>query len=102
MNDPLRASTLNAAQAIRVDLRKQLGTDLTIADKRNPLYHTGGAPNGADGNVASHRPHEFIWRVADGRSTGSGRAKPEAWDSFVERMLRHHLFTGRLMHDSYA
>jgi hypothetical protein len=27
MNDPLRASTLNAAQAIRVDLRKQLGTD---------------------------------------------------------------------------
>ena len=93
-NDPLRVSTLNGAQTIREDLRRQLGTDLTVEDKTNPLFHTGGAPNAADAtDVLSHRPAEFLWRVAEGRSTGVGRTKPEAWHAFVDRMLKENFHT---------
>ena len=94
MNDPIRVSMLNAAQMIREDLLRQLGTDLTKDDKTNPLFHTGGAPNSTDAtNTLSHRPHEFIWRVAEGRSTGVGRAKGEVWHAYVDRMLKEHFHT---------
>ena len=44
-NDPLRESMITAAEAIRADLVARLGTDLTVPDPTNPLFHTGGAPN---------------------------------------------------------
>ena len=85
-SDPLRESTINAANVICEDLVKRLGVDLTIPDETNPVFHTGGAPNVVRSTAGlSHRPYEFIWQVAEGRSLGAGRAgSPEHWAKFVD------------------
>ena len=81
-------------RAHRLSFQPACALDLTKDDKTNPLFHTGGAPNSTNAtNILSHRPDEFIWRVAEGRSTGVGRAKPEAWHAFVDRMLKEHFHT---------
>ena len=49
--DPLRQSTINAAEAIRKDLVSTLGTDLTIPSPHNRLFHTGGAPDTINSNA---------------------------------------------------
>lgn len=41
IHDPLKQSTLNAAEVIRQKLRAELTTDLTVATDRNPFFHTG-------------------------------------------------------------
>ena len=93
-SDPLRESMINAADVVRADLKERLGTDLTIDDPTNRLYHTGGAPNARTGALVSHRPWEHLWRVADGVSVGVGRAgRAEKWDVFVDRFLERHLWT---------
>ena len=93
-SDPLRVSMINAADVVRADLKERLGTDLTIDDPTNKLYHTGGAPNARTGALMSHRPWEHLWRVADGVSLGFGRGgRPEKWDVYVDRFLEHHLWT---------
>lgn len=88
-SDPLRESTINAANVICEDLVKRLGVDLTIPDETNPLFHTGGAPNVVRSTSGlSHRPEEFIWRVALGQSLGAGRGgKPEHWARYVDRFI---------------
>lgn len=92
-SDPLRQSTLNAAEVIRKDLRDCLGTDLTVDDPHNPLFHSGCSPNTRDSSESSsHRPSEFLWRVAEGRSTGPGRSKPESWERYVDRFLKERLW----------
>lgn len=97
LHDPLRQSHLNGAEQVRKDLVKKLGTDLTVQDDTNPLYKTGGQPNMRKAkNVCSHRPWEFIWRVADGISAGVGREKPERWDAWVDRFLNKHLWTSKV------
>jgi hypothetical protein len=37
----------------------------------------------------SHRPDEFLWRVAEGTSAGAGRSasRPESWDAHVDRFI---------------
>ena len=88
--DPLRESTINAADVIRKDLVEKLGVDLTIEDKTNPLFVTGGAPNMVNSTAClSHRPDEFLWRVAEGTSAGAGRSasRPESWDAHVDRFI---------------
>ena len=93
-NDPLKQATINAATVIRNDLKARLGTDLTIDDNSNPLFHTGGAPNTMTSTASlSHRPYEFIWKVARGTSAGAGRASIERWDIYVDRFINEHLWT---------
>ena len=95
LSDPLRQSTLNAAEVVRADLVSRLGTDLTLADERNPLYKSGGAPNMVRAtDCLSHRPWHHLWKVADGIGvSGPGRSSPEAWDKFVDRFVLEMLFT---------
>lgn len=97
--DPLRESTINAANVIRKDLRDRLGDDLTIQDDTSPLFHTGGAPNTVDSTQRlSHRPWEFIWRVARGQSTGAGRGStPESSNVYIDRFLTEHLWTSNVL-----
>lgn len=94
--DPLRQSTINAANVIRKDLLERLGDDLTIPDNTNRVFHTGGAPKTV-GSTAhlSHRPWDFIWRVARGTSVGAGRGSSdfESSDAYINRFIREHLWT---------
>jgi len=91
-HDPLRQSTINAADAVRKDLKQQLGTDLTIVDDKSPLYGSADSNPTVVGTTAvrSHRPWEFLWRVAEGQSTGEGRAKPARWDKYVDHWLANN------------
>ena len=95
--DPLRQSTIDAAEAIRKDLVNTLGTDLTIPNPHNRLFHTsGGGPNTVDSHPScSHRPVEWLWRVAEGRSTGPGRARPESSNTYLNRFLAERLWFNR-------
>ena len=91
--DPLRQSALNAAEAVRADMLSSLGTDLTIPDDRNHLFHTGGSPNTVRSHSSvSHRPVEYMWRVADATSAGPGRSKLESWERHTDRFLQNHLW----------
>ena len=93
-SDPLTEGMVNGARAVREDLKARLGTDLTRHDPTNALYHTGGAPNMVNAtNRQSHKPWEFIWRVADKTSTGPGRSDPEAWDEYAKRFISDRLWT---------
>ena len=96
--DPLRASTINAANVVCEDLVERLGTDLTISDDTNKIFHTGGAPKtvGSTANL-SHRPEDFIWRVAAGTSIGAGRGRPESSDAFIDRFLHENLWTANML-----
>ena len=72
----------------------RLGTDLTVPDPTNPLFHTGGAPNMVNAtSVVSHRPWEQLWRVAEKQSAGEGRGKKERWNAYVDRFIRENLWT---------
>eukprot|EP00326_Haptolina_ericina_P035953 CAMPEP_0181249290 /NCGR_PEP_ID=MMETSP1096-20121128/45668_1 /TAXON_ID=156174 ORGANISM="Chrysochromulina ericina, Strain CCMP281" /NCGR_SAMPLE_ID=MMETSP1096 /ASSEMBLY_ACC=CAM_ASM_000453 /LENGTH=349 /DNA_ID=CAMNT_0023346603 /DNA_START=43 /DNA_END=1092 /DNA_ORIENTATION=+ len=97
--DPLRESTINAATVICKDLVQRLGTDLTIEDEANRIFHTGGAPKTVRStDCLSHRPWEFIWRVAEGTSLGSGRGgRPESANVFIDRFLHEHLWTANVL-----
>jgi hypothetical protein len=91
--DPLRQSTLNAAEVVRADMLSKLGTDLTIHDDRNHLFHTDASPDTVKSHPSvSHRPVEFMWRVAEGTSVGPGYSNPESWDRHIDRFLREKLW----------
>lgn len=99
-SDPLRGSTINAAEVIRKDLRQRLGVDLTVRDNHNQIFHTGGAPNTTTStNHLSHRPWEHWRRVADALSSGKGRGGEqgqggrESWHAYVDRFLAERLWT---------
>ena len=93
--DPLRQSTINAAEVIRKDLVKTLGTDLTIPNPHNRLFFTScSGPDTVNSNAScSHRPVEWLWRVAEGRSTGPGRKSPESSNTYLDRFLTQRLWT---------
>jgi len=94
LDDELRQPILNAAESIREDLVRRLGTDLTVDDPTNPLYHTGGSPHARNTtNHKSLRPHDFIWRVARGQSAGEGRSKAESWEEYFDRFTREELWS---------
>ena len=54
-------ANLNAGEVVRQDLKARLGTDLTVLDACNPLFHTDGAPIVQD--TMSHKPVDFLWKV---------------------------------------
>ena len=39
-----------------------------------------------------HLPHEFMWNVAEGKSTGPGFAHPMKWDAFYNKTIQEHMF----------
>jgi hypothetical protein len=95
-SDPLTQADINAAKVVRESLKLRLGTDLTIASTTNGCFHNGGGGNMFQSTAtASQRPWDFIERVALGQSAGPGRARPEHWNRYVERMLRSNSFFTR-------
>ena len=60
----------------------KLGTDL----EDSPFWHM------RTGQLRSHRPWEWIWRVASGDSAGHGTDTRECWTDWVYRHIRDHMF----------
>ena len=81
---------LNGAAAVRRELRSKLGTDLTTSCETNPFWHTGNAVKPSQ--TREHMPWDDVRRVAEGRRAGKGRSHPEAWNTYVQRALRDHVF----------
>ena len=92
IDDPLRQTMLNAGEAVRQSLKARLGTDITIANDTNPCFYTDGKPKVDRRKLREHMPHEYMWAVAEGRSTGPGRAVPERWDTHYKKIIRESMF----------
>ena len=92
LHDPLKQSTLNAAEVIRQKLRAELGTDLTIATDHNPFFHTGNPVKLNAGPRRSYRPWADYWDVAAGRSAGKDRVAREKHDDYIRRVIDEQLF----------
>ena len=92
LHDPVRQSTLNAAEVVRKELLAKLGTDLTIPNTHNPFWYTGNPVNLAGGAAMRYRPWEYVQNVAAGLAAGKDRVSLEAWDAFLARMIAEQLF----------
>ena len=92
LHDPLKQSTLNAAEVIRQKLHSELGTDLTIATELNPFFHTSNAVKLNAGPKRSYRPWADYWDVAEGRVAGKDRVTRERYDDYIRRYIDDHLF----------
>lgn len=93
-HDPVTQSILNGAAVVRAELKKKLGTDLTVKTTHNPFWHTGNPVNLANGSTRINRPWEFIWHVADGTAAGKGRVTVESYAEYIERTMANSLFPG--------
>ena len=91
-DDPITDSMLVQARLLQDEMRRLLGTDLTIYDPLNRFWHTGNAVPLAEGDVRWRRPWEWLWYVAFGRSAGKGRSRIERWDKYVRRFVYEHFF----------
>ena len=92
LDDPVTQPLLNAAKQVRDQLRRTLGSDLTVATDQNPFWHTGNSVKMDSTSVRSHRPWLDVERVAHGAVAGKGRAHAESYDTHVRRMLNDQLF----------
>ena len=91
-DDPVTESMLVQARLLQNEFKRLLGTDLTINAPDNPFWHTGTAVPLWEGDFRTRRPWEWVWRVAEGRSVGKGRARHERWDMHVRRFVFDHFF----------
>ena len=80
------------ARRLQDEFKQQLGTDLTVFSPNNPFWHTGNAVPLWTGDFQTRRPWEWVWRVAEGRSVGKGRARHEPWDLHTRRFVFDHFF----------
>lgn len=93
MNDPLKVSTLHGAEKIRNELKKLLGTDLTIHTRSNPFWK--GEPNTnfwCPTNFKQRRPWMWVERVALGRSAGLMMAHGTPWQMKFRTFIATHLY----------
>lgn len=95
-DDPITDSMLVQARLLQDELRRLLGTDLTVATNTNPFWHTGN-PVAHNGDMRTHRPWEWVWRAADATSHGKGppmgfARRAERWDVYVRRYIRNSMF----------
>ena len=90
--DPVRQSTLNAAELIRQDLLAKLSQDLTIDDDKNPFFHTGNPVKLSSGSARTHQPWKDVRDVAYGRVAGKGRVIQETWNAYLDRTLNDKMF----------
>lgn len=91
-DDPITPSMLVQARTLQQELRRLLGNDLTVPSPNNPFWHTGNPTPLDAGTFHERRPWEWVWRTAEGRSAGKGRAGAERWDAYANRMLYDHYF----------
>ena len=91
-DDPITQSMLIQARLLQDEIRRILGTDLTLVRPNNPFHHTGNAVPLDGGSLRERQPWEFWKRVAHGRSTGKGRSRLEAWSLYVRRFVFDHFF----------
>ena len=87
-----RASIVHEVDALLRFFESKLGTDLETYTESNPFWHTGNPVNMRNGPLRTHRPWEWIWRVASGASAGHRTDTHECWTDWVERHIRHHMF----------
>jgi hypothetical protein len=91
-DEPVTESMLVQARLLQNELRRVLGTDLTILDPNNPFWHSGNLTPLDQGDFRERRPWEWVWRVAEGRSAGHGRARMERWNVYVRRFVHGRFF----------
>ena len=92
LHDPLKQSTLNAAEVIRAEIHRKLGSDLTIPSEYNPFWHTGNPVKLYSGPRREYRPWMDYWDVAAGRVPGKGRADTEEYAAYIRRIIRDSMF----------
>ena len=96
--DGVRASMENEVDALVRLFEQKLGTDLVMRTEDNPFWHTGNLINlRAAANLKQGRPWEWIWAVAEGRSSGHNvrddqNASRESWIVWARRHIRDHMF----------
>ena len=86
------ARGVRQARLLQDEYRRVLGTDLTVVSANNPFWHTGNPVPLDGGDFRSRRPGEWWVRVAEGRSAGKGRGRPESWDTYARRFVFEHFF----------
>ena len=88
----------NEVDALVRLFEQKLGTDLVTRTEDNPFWHTGNLINlRAAANLKQGRPWEWIWAVAEGRSSGHNvrddqNASRESWIVWARRHIRDHMF----------
>ena len=87
LHDPVRQSTLNAAEVVRAELLKKCGSDLTIHEEKNPFWWTGSPVGLSKGSAQSYQPWEYWWQVAEGKATGKQRVHVESADAYIRRVI---------------
>lgn len=92
IDDGIASYLANDVAMIRRRLRETLGTDLTVIQAGNPLWHTGNAVPLDGGDYRERTPWVWIWEVADGQSVGKGRAKRMGWAQWCGAFLEAHWF----------
>ena len=63
LREPIRPSLLNGAERIRQELKKTLGTDLTVASNINHFWHSGPVDMANPSNWQQKHPHKWMWAV---------------------------------------
>ena len=94
MDSGVRASMVNEVDALVRLFEEKLGTDLRTYTTHNPFWFTGNPVDmRAQANLKQGRPWEWIWRVADGSSSGHlAGGRVEAWAHWARRHMRDHMF----------
>ena len=82
----------NDVSQIRRKLVETLGTDLTVVERGNPLWHTGNAVPLEGGIDRERMPWNYIWQVAYAKACGFGLDSLVAWNTFVNDFIDGHLF----------
>lgn len=91
-DDPVTQSMLIQARLLQNEFVRVLGSDLTQHQPDNPFWHTSHAVPLHTGDYRHRRPWEWIWKTADARSCGKGRARTESWHAYAYRFVHDHFF----------
>ena len=68
------------------------GTDLTVPDPLNRFWYTGNATPLDTGDYRFKKPWVWRTRVAQGHSTGAGRAHAQSSEDYVRDQFDGHMF----------
>ena len=90
LDDGIPSFLYNDIRVIRSKLRALLGDDLTKFVPGNQCWHTGNAVPLDGGDFRERMPWEYVDRVMEGSSAGSGRTRRQSWRSFVRDWLENH------------
>ena len=92
-DDPITPSMLTQARILQDCFLSALGRDLTVHNPNNVFWHTHNAvPLRSAVDLIKRMPWAFTERVEEGRSAGTGRARPETARTYVTRFVFGHFF----------